>query len=52
MHARIPAQVGIERVRAWKKFSEFDDSIDFDQGSNFMIAIASDGPLMLLREIG
>jgi len=39
-------------VRAQKKFNEFDVSIDFDQGSNFAIAIASDSPPMLLRDIG
>jgi hypothetical protein len=39
-------------VRAQKKFNEFDVSIDFDQGSNFTIAIASDALPLLLRDIG
>jgi hypothetical protein len=35
VHERIPAQGSIGRVRAQKKFNEFDILIDFDQGRKF-----------------
>jgi hypothetical protein len=44
-------RVALSACMPGKNFNELDDSIDFDQGSKFTIAIASDDPLMLLQEI-